>query len=98
MKRVVSFHRLAEREIIDAAHYYDLERDGLGESFLREVERALDHIEDFPDSAPILAGNVRKRLIRRFPYAILYSVYETELRVLAVMNLKRRPFYWADRS
>lgn len=88
------FHRLALRELVDAAHYYDLEREGLGESFLREVERALAHIRDYPEAAPLLAGNVRKRLVRRFPY----SVHDTEIRVLAIMNLRHRPFYWSDRS
>jgi hypothetical protein len=37
-------------------------------------------------------------LIRRFPYALLYSVGSGNIRVLAVMNLKRRPMYWVGRE
>ena len=83
---------------MDGAHYYVLEREGLGESFPREVERALAYIREYPEAAPLLAGNVRRRLVRRFPYAVLYSVHDAVLRVLAIMNLRRRPFYWADRT
>jgi hypothetical protein len=41
-----------------------------------------------------MRGSIRRRLIRRFPYALLYRVKPTEVRILAVMNLKRRPAYW----
>lgn len=36
----ISFNPLAERELNDAAQYYDLESPGLGEAFLAEVERS----------------------------------------------------------
>jgi hypothetical protein len=36
--------------------------------------------------------------LRRFPYAVLYSVRGETVRILAVMNLKRRPTYWIGRS
>jgi hypothetical protein len=46
----------------------------------------------------ILRGAVRRRLLRRFPYALLYKVKASGIRVLAVMNLKRRPAYWVGRE
>jgi hypothetical protein len=39
------FHRLAERELNEAAQYYDAEEPGLGSSFLQEVERCLQSIQ-----------------------------------------------------
>jgi hypothetical protein len=33
------FHRLADRELNEAAQYYELESPGLGSSFLKEVDR-----------------------------------------------------------
>ena len=35
------FHRLAERELNEAAQYYDSEEPGLGSSFLQEIDRCL---------------------------------------------------------
>ena len=92
------FHRLADRELNEAAKYYEIEGSGLGFSFLKEVERCLQLIADHPDAGTILRGSVRRRLLRRFPYALLYKVKPTGLRVLAVMNLKRRPTYWVGRE
>jgi len=43
------FHRLAERELNEAAQYYDREEPGLGSSFLQEVDRCLESIEAHPE-------------------------------------------------
>lgn len=94
----VSFHRLARRELIDAAVFYDLESPGLASAFLDEVEHCIRSIRDFPDSGQFVLGAVRRRLVRRFPYALLYSSRAGHIRVLAVMNLKRRPMYWVGRE
>jgi len=92
------FHRLAEHELNEAAQYYDREEPGLGSSFLEEVDRCLQSIEAHPEAGPILRGSVRRRLLRRFPYALLYRIKPNGIRILAVMNLKRRPMYWVGRE
>jgi hypothetical protein len=86
------FHRLADRELNEAAQYYDLEEPGLGSSFLEEVDRCVQSIEDHPEAGMILGGSVRRRLLRRFPYALLYKIKP------GGMNLKRRPAYWVGRE
>ncbi len=82
----------------EAAQYYELESPGLGVAFLKEVERCLELIADHPEAGTILRGSVRRRLLRRFPYALLYKIKPDGIRVLAVMNLKRRPTYWVGRE
>jgi plasmid stabilization system protein ParE len=94
----VSFNPLAEQELYDAAQYYELESPGLGDAFLEEAQRCCDGIVEYPEAGPVALGTIRRRFVRRFPYAILYSVRPTAIRVLAVMNLKRRPAYWIGRS
>ena len=92
------FHRLADRELNEAAQYYELENPGLESSFLKEVDRCLQSIEEHPEAGVILRGSVRRRLLRRFPYALLYKIKPNNIRILAVMNLKRRPTYWVGRE
>ena len=94
----VSFHPLAERELNDAAHYYDRQNPGLGAAFLDEVERSCADIASFPQAGAIVEGPIRRRLVRRFPYALLYTVQADIIRILAVMNVRRRPAYWSGRS
>jgi hypothetical protein len=95
---IVTFNELAERELNDAAAYYDVEQPGLGAAFLLEVEGCTQAIVEFPFAAPEVLGAVRRRLCERFPYAVLYTASGTEIRVLAIMNLRRRPTYWVGRS
>ena len=92
------FHRLADRELNEAAQYYELESPGLGSSFLKDVDRWLQSIEEHPEAGVILRGSVRRRLLRRFSYALLYKIKPNSIRILAVMNLKRRPTYWVGRE
>lgn len=92
-----SFNELAERELNDAMQYYERERMDLGSAFIAEVERATAMILDHPEASPTILGDVRRRLCHRFPYGLLYSIKGEEIRILAVMNLRRRPGYWAGR-
>jgi len=94
----VTFNELAERELNDAARYYELEQAGLGAAFITEVLRCTEAIADHPEAGPTVFGTIRRRLCQRFPYGLLYTVAGNELRILAVMNLKRRPGYWVGRT
>ena len=93
-----SFHELADRELNEAAQYYELETPGLGLAFVNEVERCVRSIVQHPEAGTAVQGGIRRRLLRRFPYALLYSIKADGIRILAVMNQKRRPTYWVGRQ
>ena len=94
----VSFHPLAERELNDTTRYYDLESPGLGRVFLDAFWKTCASITENPQAGAAVVGAIRRRLMRRFPYALLYSVRSDRVRILAVMSLKRRPMYWVGRE
>lgn len=94
---IISFHELAERELNDAAQYYEREQAGLGAAFIADVRRCTDAIVEHPEAGPVILGGVRRRLCRRFRYGVLYTVRPDSVRILAVMNLRRRPTYWVGR-
>jgi len=95
---LVSFHDLAKLELNEAAQYYESESPGLGQAFITAVERCADEMVQYPEAGLVVRRSIRRRLIRGFPYALLYRVKPAGIRVLAVMNLKRRPAYWVGRS
>jgi plasmid stabilization system protein ParE len=97
MSRSPRFDAAAERELNEAVDFYEIESPGLGEVFLTEVEHALAQVTVFPEAAEPLRDGVRRRLLRTFPYALLYSLRSDEVRILAVAHQRRRPFYWEDR-
>lgn len=97
MRPTLSIHEVAEAEINEAADFYDLESPGLGGVFLDEIQRAFQSIVDFADAAPVIRGCVRRRIVAKFPYSLIYSTRGTEIRILAVAHHKRRPCYWRGR-
>ena len=94
----VSFHSMAEFELNEAAEYYELRVEGLGDSFIFEVERVTKLIQQNPESGLKVFGKIRKKILWRFPYSLLYSVKENSIRIIAIANQKRRPFYWRGRK
>lgn len=88
----------AEWEMVQAARYYEARVQGLGFDFLSEINRVVKSIEDQPEASPIIKGLIRRRIIRRFPYAILYQIDQTEIVILAVMHQHRDPDYWHGRK
>jgi plasmid stabilization system protein ParE len=93
----VWFHEIAEQELNDAAGYYEAQSSGLGLAFLAEVEYSMDRILEHPEAAPFVNQVVRKMLIRRFPYSVMYSVQPEGIHILAIAHQKRRPMYWRGR-
>jgi len=97
MNRVISFHSAAEREIIDAVSYFYTERPELGAAFIDQVELAIQQILAYPLSSPLVNRTVRRKVLKRLPYDILYSVQPERVRILAIASQRRRPFYWRGR-
>jgi plasmid stabilization system protein ParE len=95
--RRILFHKLACKELLDARDYYDDLVFGLGKSFVIEIERCLNIIKANPLAYPLIKENIRKAVVIKFPYSILYSVEKKNIYVLAVMHQKRKPMYWAER-
>lgn len=94
----LSFHESAENELNEAAEYYESQVKGLGNVFLNDVQSTIDFIQANPESSPRILKVVRKCLLRRFPYSILYSVKDTVIYILAIAHQKRRPYYWRYRG
>ncbi len=97
MNRIVRYHRLAEAELHGAAEYYDNASPGLREQFLTEVERNCALLSQHSELGVLVSKRVRRLVMRRFPYALFYSVREEEVRILAIGHHRRRPFYWSHR-
>lgn len=91
------FHPGAKADLNAAADYYENCVRGLGGEFLAEIERAIDRIQRHPHAWPILTSNIRRCLVGRFPYGLIYHASGETVEILAVMHLHREPGYWADR-
>lgn len=98
MSHEVLFEPSASRELNEAADFYDLERLGLGTEFLDAAEAALLSVAKNPGAFPTVVGETHKRVIKRFPYSIVYWFDDTAVHVSAIAHHPRRPGYWGERG
>lgn len=96
MKRI-KFHPAARVEFRDAILFYDERAIGLGREFTDEVDGAIRRITEMPLTWPKLSNDVRRCLLNRFPYAILYRQSKMEIEIIAVMHQHRHPDTWKTR-
>lgn len=92
------FSAEALEEVSNSAAYYEEEVEGLGRAFLEAVAQGIARIKTQPGLFRVLRPPYRRHLIRRFPFGIIYRIESETIYVLAVMHLKRRPFYWLKRD
>jgi hypothetical protein len=93
----IVFDKLAQLEFDDASEYYEFEVPGLGTRFREEVKRGIRRIREYPDAWAKEKNDVRRYLLHRFPYKILYSIEQDYIYVIAIAHCHRRPDYWIDR-
>ncbi len=88
----------AEAEVQQAFDWYEEQSEGLGLEFLRAIEACLAGVTRNPFAYTVVkVPNVRRAVVRRFPYALFYLVADEAIVVIAVFNVKRRPIDWLRR-
>ena len=67
--------------------------------FFEAVSNTIVFVEDQPEIGAVtgVTGKARRVLVNRFPYQVVYHLTPTDVIIVAVAHLKRRPNYWKDR-
>lgn len=92
-----SFHPEAEAEFRAAIEWYEERATGLGLDLASEVREAIGRAQSMPHAWQQIQPGIRRVLVHRFPYGVLYAHENGHTHVLAVMHLSRRPDYWLAR-
>ena len=93
----LQFHPAAVFEAGAAFQWYQERSDEAARAFLAELDRAIAQIEEAPGRWPSYLDEIRRFVLRRFPYAVVYREGEEVVRVIAVTHARRRPGYWQGR-
>jgi plasmid stabilization system protein ParE len=91
MNRRVKVLPDAESDISEAYRWYEHKVKGLGLEFIRAVDARLDFIRRNPLAFAQIHKDVRRALVRRFPYGLFYIVQGEWIVVVACFHAKWDP-------
>jgi plasmid stabilization system protein ParE len=93
----LEFHPEAEEEYLEVVSYYESQVPGLGERFDAELRTASALLLEYPEIGPLIGEQLRRLVLDRFPYYLIYTVSAEIVYVVAVAHERRRPGYWEQR-
>jgi toxin ParE1/3/4 len=93
----LEFHPEAEEEFLEAVSYYEVQMPGLGERFAAEVRAAGALLLEYPEIGQVISQELRKLVLDRFPYYLIYSIFSETVYIVAVAHERRKPGYWETR-
>lgn len=87
----------AEEEFYNIVDYYKQFDQELSSDFIIEFDQSVQQLLNFPEAGNPYLHNTRRIILNRFPYAVVYRIYEPNVIVAhAVMHMKRKPGYWQE--
>ena len=93
----ILFLELAQQEFYDSQDYYEEQQTNLGKKFKQEIYYTLNRIQKFPNMYVEIRKDIRKCVVNKFPFNLLYSIEENHILIIAIAHHHRKPDYWADR-
>ena len=97
MSRGVILDPEARCEFDEAYDFYESRRAGLGERFANAVQIVFARISLNPRLHGVVVQNVRRAVVRSYPYCVYYREEQSMIRVLAVFHMSRNPASWMKR-
>jgi plasmid stabilization system protein ParE len=98
MSLPIVFRPVARLEMDDTMEWYQKQKEGLELEFKDAVDQLLQRIAAAPLRFSPVRGEIRRALLRRFPYAIYFVPEPNAIIVLAVFHPKRDPRHLEGRS
>ncbi len=97
MSLAVVLRAEAESEFDEAFDWYDSQRAGLGVAFAAEIESVFIRIAANPKQHNVVLADVRKAVLKRFPYCVFYRPHPDRIEMIAVFHSSRDPAIWQAR-
>lgn len=97
MTRRLVYRPNALEEISKAIEWYEERNPSLGAKFLQALDATIASVEREPLQHPSISPRMRRALLRRFPYSLIFSVSHDEITVLACVHWRQSPRRWKNR-
>ncbi|TLD71045.1 type II toxin-antitoxin system RelE/ParE family toxin [Phragmitibacter flavus] len=95
----IDYHPALEEELAEIRRYYESQSSGLGDDFVDEFERQVFSIAAMPTRWMTVKGDIRRSLMKRFPYVIFFRITgEDSIRITVVKHERRHPAFGMSRD
>ena len=91
------FLSVAEEEMSEAALFYEAASVSLGRDFLEDLQQTIDTLRVHPKIGVQVGGDLRRVLLHRFPFSLIYAVESDAVLIVSVAHHRKRPGYWRAR-
>ena len=88
----------AAADLDEACRWYEAQRSGLGREFLDAIQQVFIAIVEMPGRFRVVHGNVRRALVRRFPYGVFFRTVGDDVVVVGCFHGRRNPRRWKARG
>ena len=95
---IIRFTPEADIDLTEAREWYSHQRDDLDLEFMQSIDNALSRVANNPLLFPVVYRDLRRVVVRRFPFAIFYNFTVDEVQVVAVFHSRRDPEMWKSRA
>jgi plasmid stabilization system protein ParE len=92
----LDFRLKARLDIAEAVGWYSERGKSLGADFARTIEDTLTAIADNPHQYQRIRGEVRRAVLTRFPYSLLYTCSDDAIVVMRCFHHRRNPRRWME--
>ena len=94
----IEYHPLTTTDLNRAVAYYNRQKPGLGDELRTEVYASIERVLANPTQFSVVSRSIRRCLVHRFPYAILFRIMNSDtLRVLVIRHHRRHPGFGLGR-
>ena len=88
----------AAADLEEARAWYENQRPGLAALFGHALLAVEGLVKLMPEAFPLVAGDVRRALLPKFPYVMYYRLRDSDtIEVLACLHNRRDPRRWRSR-
>lgn len=95
----IEHHPSIAAELEEIRDFYESRSEGLGTDFVDEFERQVWRIAAMPERWMVVRRDIRRSLMKRFPYVIFFRIIgEERVRITVVKHEKRHPSYGINRQ
>lgn len=93
----VRFSLEARHELRSQVVYYETAKSGLGRRFLTEIRQGVKDIARYPSLGQPFKQQTRRVFAKTFPFSIVYIQKPSEVIIIAIAHVRRKPGYWLKR-